>query len=126
VVSASAPHTDIIDADGVPVTSLNTAIKATPGGQPGSSGHDPGERPASDSEATVRPGVVPGVPVPVRAGRAPPRLMSWDEWHGRCRSRGLNPFTAPERSAHLQPSTEKLPKERKPTITAKMHDAAVL
>ena len=120
-VNASAPHTALVDSDGVPVLSLNTAAKFDARAAADGNDDDMGDDATAGATGPRR-----GVDVPRRGAAARARLLTWDEWRAACRQRGLNPFSAPDRPPHLLPSGDKWPKELKPTVEAKLHDISVL
>jgi len=119
-LNASAPHRVYYDADDVLVISLNTAIKRDD--------HAPHEgcgnaaAVANIAQATPRYGVL----VTTRTPAPSAEHSTWEDWRADCVSRGDQPFTAPNRPAHLQPSHAKWPKELKPLVMSKLHDITVL
>ena len=119
-LNASAPHHLYYDADGVLVLSLNAAIK-----HDGRTIHGRCED-AAAADSALQAAPRSGVAVPVRAPRSSANQSTWEDWRAECVSCGENPFTAPNRPQHLQPSHDKWPKELKPLVMSKLHDITVL
>ena len=119
-LNASAPHKAYYDADGILVVPLNTAIKRD-------------SRASTDTRAamTVGDGDNPpspqrGVVVPAREHAPSAGRVTWEDWRAQCALQGKNPLSAEDRPPHLQPSSNKWPKELKPLVLSKLHDISVL